>query len=135
MEVEAPEASIDSLRNSGLFVSLDAKLAFALLKILPAALKRKVPRAQDVELRDHYSVMNGRQILFMIYHHLRTNPTLSTFYNIEDLQDVQWGGDSVEAIEKFLDDWLRVTQGMRDQLSDAQLAEVLFIQRNTSKSS
>ena len=78
------------------------------------------------------NVLNGRQILYQICNHLRTSSSLKTYFNIEQLMDIQWHGDSPEQIGKFLSDWLRVTNGMRTALEDVEFAELLYTRMKDS---
>ena len=133
-EVEALSASNDSLRNSGTdFVTLDQKLAIALMAVLPSPLKRRILRMRESEMSDHDHVINGRQILLNVYKFLSTNSTMDNYYNTEDAHQVVWLGDLPEEMEKFLDNWLEILDGMRTQLSEAEKAELLHSKMKTSK--
>ena len=134
LEVEAPSASIDSLRTSGTeFITLDQKLAIGLMEVLPASLKRKILRIRESELSEHHHIINGRQILLMVYKHLATNSTMDSYYNTEDAHQVVWLGDEPEQMERFLDNWLEIIDGMRTQLSEPEKAELLFTKMKGSK--
>ena len=120
--------SNDTFRDSGKnFDTLDLKLAglFQKAGFFPKQLTRKITRLQEKEMQEHTRVLNGRQLLYQICLYLRTGAGLRTFYNIEQLTEMKWLGDSYEQISKFTTDWLSVTTGMRSSLEDAEFAELL----------
>ena len=103
IEAEALSASSDILRNSGIeFVTLDQKLAIALMAVLPPPLKRRILRMRESEMADHQHIINGRQILFSVYKFLSTNSTMDNYYNTEGAHQVLWLGDMPEEMEKLL---------------------------------
>ena len=60
LEAEALSASNDTLRNSGKeFITLDQKLAIALMAVLPPPLRRRVLRIRESEMSDHRHIING----------------------------------------------------------------------------
>ena len=132
--VEDDNATNDTFRNSGSFATLDLKLAglFSKNGWMPKPLARKIERLQEDEMIRFRNVLNGRQILFQICNHLRTSSSLKTYFNIEQLMDIQWHGDSPEQIGKFLSDWIRVTNGMRTALEDVEFAELLYTRMKDS---
>ena len=101
IEAESLSASNDTLRNSGIeFVTLDQKLAIALMAVLPPPLKRIVIRLRESEMADHQHIINGRQIIFNVYKFLSTNSAMDNYYNTEDAHQVLWLGDLPEEMEK-----------------------------------
>jgi hypothetical protein len=133
-EVDAMWADEEFLRESGDgWYQLDQKLAGTLLLILPPALKRKVKTAQKKEMNTHNRPLNGRQILYKIYQFLRTNSTCANYFNIEDLQRLQYPGDDPEKVDLFLTNWIETTEGMRSTIDDKELGELLFKRIRDSK--
>ena len=119
MEVDKTWASFDYLRDSSQeYMTLDNKLAIALLAIIPSNLRRKRRRLQESDQALYNYLANGRQVLFHIYHHLRVDPSLANHYSIEDLSEITWLGDKVSQIETFLSNWIEMTEGMRNDLCE-----------------
>ena len=86
---------------------------------------RKVERLQESEMDTHFKVLNGRQVLYQICLFLRTGAALKNYYNIEQLTELRWLGDSHEQINRFLIDWLCITTGMKTTLKNEEFAELL----------
>ena len=128
-------ATIDSLRESGEdWITLDTKLATALkTKIKKASLKRTIDRYELVELENHGSTLNGRQILLLLYQSLATNANMTNHFNIEDLQAIVWLGDGVDQVDQFMTNWNECVQGMESTISDPELATLLYQRMEESK--
>ena len=73
----------------------------------------------------------GRQILFMVYEHFRTNKNLGLVYTIFDLSRVTWLGD--EKLKTFRNNWETTIAGMVSEVDDAHLTELLLTQMLHSK--
>ena len=59
-------------------------------------------------MADHAHIINGRQILLLLYKHLSTNSTMDNYYNTEDAHQVIWLGDDPDQMERFLNNWLEI---------------------------
>ena len=121
-EVERDSATFSGLSDSAGLESLDAKLASALTKVLSGELGRKVSQATEKEAKMDRPIA-GRQILFMIYHHYKTNEEAGALYDLADLMAVKWQGDG--NLESFLHTWDSVLLGMREEPPEHYL-EILF---------
>ena len=84
-------------------------------------------------MTEYGTTVKGRQILHLIYHFLRVSPTLANHYNVEDLSDLQWLGDSVGEIDRFLGQWLEIMEGMQHQISDEEKAVLLHKRMKNSE--
>ena len=60
---------------------------------------RRINNAKRKILKTECKVFAGRQILFMVYEHFRTNKDLGLVYTIVNLARVTWLGD--EKLEAF----------------------------------
>ena len=67
-----PGQTVEVLRDSGMFVHLDAKLASALTNILEGDLARQVDIFKEQEAKEK-RYARGRQILLMVHKHFSTN--------------------------------------------------------------
>jgi hypothetical protein len=65
-EVEDPESSFESLKESGTFTTLDVKLAAALNTAATGELGRKLTHLTEMEAQAG-NMIKGRQCLFVIY--------------------------------------------------------------------
>ena len=72
----------------------------------------------------------GRQILWMMYHHFRTNRDLGKIYGIVDLAKIEWRGD--KHIESFRNDWEMLVEGLPHRTERSVLAELLLEQMTKS---
>ena len=72
MEVEQRGVALICLEDSGFFPTLDAKLAAALSKAIHGEFARRVNVMKEEQARSRRLMLNGRQILFLLYHHYRT---------------------------------------------------------------
>ena len=84
------------------FESLDRKLAIALQAILPRDLEMRVQTDKAV-LMAKGRMMSGRQVLWHIYHHLRTSPNQMKIYGFVDIAQIKWWGDKNKS--GFLNFW------------------------------
>ena len=135
-KVIEPGSSIDSLADSGQtkFKSLDLKLAAALSAVVrdggPENLIDDLAE-MNREAMSKGSMMKGRQIVWMIYNHFKTNPNLAPVYSIVDLTALKWMGDN--NIHTFRHMWNFITRNMVEKLRDNSLADLLYSQMKNSK--
>ena len=129
--VEYPKIKLKQLADPGPhYESLDNKLAWALTRMADksgefarriANVKRKVyGRITDSGGR----MLGGRQILWILYKHFRTNKDMGQIFTIVDLLKVKWRGDS--QIERFRNDWENMVVNMHHNISRDQLAAILL---------
>ena len=125
MEVEAPDATLESMADPGSFPSLDTKLSSAIFKISTGELGRKIRHADDMEAR-RMRMMKGRQALWIIYDHFRINEEAGSLYDMQDLISIKLGNDS--NLEAFLLNWEQVLSGLRKPPGE-DLLEPLFLEQ------
>ena len=92
---------------------------------------RRINNAKRKILKADGKLFAGRQILFMVYEHFRTNKNLGLVYTIFDLARVQWLGD--EKLETFRNNWETTIAGMASEVEDAHLTELLLSQMMNSR--
>ena len=133
-EVCNPSATFETLEDSGeeRFLSLDLKLPTALSLMLKSA-NNAVTR--QVVLREHTANMNGRmlkgrQIAWLIYKHLQTNPNMGVLYNITDLGRLEWRGD--KDVDTFVYVWTDMLTNVTTSLTKGELAEILLTKMEKS---
>ena len=116
-----PGQTVEVLRDSGMFVHLDAKLASALTNILEGDLARQVDMFKEQEAKEK-RYARGRQILLMIHKHFSTNIKHGAIYDFEDLLSVQLIN---EDLKNFMTRWDTVIAGMGNEQNEKTL-EALF---------
>ena len=92
---------------------------------------RRINNAKRETLKIDGKLFAGRQILFMVYEHFRTNKNLGLVYTIFDLSRVTWFGD--EELETFRNNLEATIAGMVSEVDDAHLTELLLTQMLHSK--
>ena len=111
--------------------TLDCKLATALLKFQTGEFGRRVNiMKKRVMRKDKGKLLCGRQILWMLYNHFRTNKNLGQIHSIVDLARIQWRGDG--QIEAFRNDWESLVEGLPYKTSRTYMAELLLDQLTKS---
>eukprot|EP00972_Heterocapsa_arctica_P105863 15594860-Heterocapsa_arctica.AAC.1 len=68
-------------------------------------------------------MLMGRQIAYVIYAHLQTNPKMDFSYGVEDLSELKWHGD--HSIPSFLYFRRQIVARVKVQLPQEMLCEVL----------
>ena len=116
-----PGQTVEVLRDSGMFVHLDAKLASALTNILEGDLARQVDIFKEQEAKEK-RYARGRQILLMVHKHFSTNIKHGAIYDFEDLLSVQLIN---EDLNNFMTRWDTVIAGMGNEQNEKTL-EALF---------
>jgi len=92
---------------------------------------RRITNARRKALQTSTKLLSGRQILYMIYEHFRSNKNVGLVYTICDLAYVKWLGD--ERMETFRNNWETTLAGMSAQVDDSHLTELLLQQMMQSK--
>ena len=129
LRVERDGMTFDRLKQSGDgFRTLDQKLAAALSKIFSGELARKLSIAERRNLRENERLLTGRQKLFSMYEHFRTNDSMSYAHDITDLTAVAWCGDGDDQIERFRNNWDGTIAGMVEEPNEKLLTEILLEQ-------
>ena len=116
-----PGQTVEVLRDSGMFVHLDARLASALTNILEGDLAWQVDIFKEQEAKEK-RYARGRQILLMVYKHFSTNIKHGAIYDFEDLLSVQLIN---EDLKNFMTRWDTVIAGMGNEQNEKTL-EALF---------
>ena len=120
-QVESPSATMDGLGVSGFkFQRIDLKLKAALAKIAHGDLGRQLTQATEDEAK-RGRPLKGRQALYF-----EINEEAGVIYSIMDLMAVRWLGD--EKIETFLNSWIVVLSGMREE-PPLRVEEELFLEQ------
>ncbi len=57
------------------------------------------------------TILKGRQVISMIYDHMKPNQNLIGVYSVNDLCNVAWLG--VERVEEFMKIWRRFTSALK----------------------
>ena len=78
------------------------KLASALMKLISGELKRKVMIIEEQKMAAG-TLVNGRQLLFLIYQEYRRNAVEVGMTEFRDLQNLRLKGDNLRA---FVDEWI-----------------------------
>ena len=107
------------------FQSIDLKLKAALAKIAHGDLGRQLTQATEDEAK-RGRPLKGRQALLLIYRYFEINEEAGVIYSITDLMAVRWLGD--EKIETFLNSWIAVLSGMREE-PPLRVKEELFLEQ------
>ena len=92
---------------------------------------RRINNAKRKILKTDGKLFAGRQILFMVYEHFRTNKNLGLVYTIFDLARVQWLGD--KKLETFRNIWETAIAGMATDFEEAHLTELLLTHMMNSR--
>jgi hypothetical protein len=126
MEVYAKDCKLESLRDTGKFLTLDTKLLASLTKISKGELQRQILNYKESEALQSRAV-RGRQVLYMFEQHFKTNEAAGSLYSLEDLLKVTLQGDDLTA---FLYNWEGVLAGMdAAHLPDSRTLRYLFLRQ------
>ena len=123
LEVQKKDTAFESLGDSGIFASLDVKLAAAITKIAKAEVERKLSRLAD-ELAKDGRLLKGRQCLFVLYEQFKLDEAAGAIFSLADLLSVQYRGDA--DLATFMDNWDSVLCGM-EQEPVTEVKETLFL--------
>ena len=121
----------DFNESSSEFVTLDAKLALALMKKLHGEQLRRIALIERQCIKQEGRLLTGRNILWFIYKDLSMNADMSLCYSIADLNSVVWMGD--KDMERFRTEWENCVQNLAVRISDTNLASILLVQMQQSQ--
>ena len=96
-EVYDRTASMEHLRETGKFLTLDTKILSALSRVAKGDLARQIINFKESEATANRAV-RGRQVLLMFEHYFKTNEEAGSLYSIEDLLKVQLSGDDLSTV-------------------------------------
>ena len=104
LAVQDPKATFKSMgKCPDEFTTLDRKLGTALGKLFSGELGRRVDTFEQRALREKKTLLTGRQKLWLMYEHFRTDESMARAYTIQDLLTVKWRGD--DHLEALRNDW------------------------------
>ena len=129
LEVYTKEATLESLKETGKFWTLDTKLLAALSKIVKGELGRRILNHKEVEASKGHAV-RGRQVLLMIMFEqfFKTNEEAG-LYSVEDLLKVTLNSDDLST---FIHNWESVIAGMSHVPEETTLRDILLRQLRKS---
>ena len=110
-EVFRTDQSVDALKDSGKFVTLDAKLMSSLTNICEGDFARKLDIFKEEQAKSG-TPARGRQALLMIHKHFSTSRKHGAVYDIEDLMAVTLVNDDLRG---FITRWDAVIAGMTSE--------------------
>ena len=109
--------TVDDLKDSGTFVTLDAKLLSGLTNIAEGDLGRQIDTFKEVQAKSGVPA-KGRHVLFMFHQHFATSIKHGSVYDIEDLMSVTLVNDDLKS---FITRWDSVIAGMNMEVEDKWL--------------
>ena len=110
-EVFRTDQSADALKDSGKFVTLDAKLMSSLTNICEGDFARQLDIFKEEQAKSG-TPARGRQALLMIHKHFSTSRKHGAVYDIEDLMAVTLVNDDLRG---FITRWDAVIAGMTSE--------------------
>ena len=129
LHVYSKEATLESLRDTGKFLTLDTKLLAALSKIVKGELGRRILNHKEVEASKGHAV-RGRQVLLMFEQFFKTNEDAGSLYSVEDLLKVTLNSDDLST---FIHNWESVIAGMSHVPEETTLRDILLRQLRKSR--
>jgi len=76
-------------------------------------------------------MISGRQVLWMVLEHFKTNRSLHKFYTYDDLSRVKWMGDA--KLDVFLKEYRETLRSLASTVDDETLTEFLLARLRQSK--
>ena len=110
-EVFRTDQSVEALKDSGKFVTLDAKLMSSLTNICEGDFARQLDIFKEEQAKSG-TPARGRQALLMIHKHFSTSRKHGAVYDIEDLMAVTLVNDDLRG---FITRWDAVIAGMTSE--------------------
>ena len=110
-EVFKTDQPVEALKDSGKFVTLDAKLMSSLTNILEGDFARQLDIFKEEQAKSG-TPARGRQALLMIHKHFSTSRKHGAVYDIEDLMAVTLVNDDLRG---FITRWDAVIAGMTSE--------------------
>ena len=135
-EVSKPGSTMDGLADSGAkrFRSLDLKLGASLGAVVRDSGSENLIddlAEKNLEAMSSGAVLKGRQVLWLLFNHFKTNPSLTPVYSIVDLMGLGWWGD--DSMHGFRHMWNFITRNMAEPLNENTLRDLLLERLNKSK--
>ena len=106
------------------YATLDRKLRTALCKITQGELGRSIDVKEQRALRDG-KMLKGRQVLWMMYDHFRTDENMARCFTIQDLCGIQFPGDN--KLEQLRNTWEDKITNQAEPQTNEQLAGILYL--------
>jgi hypothetical protein len=106
-EVESTSVTFESLGSSGLFPTLDSKLAVAISKISSGEFARRLGNLEELAL-ENGRLVRGRQMLHMMYAEFALTTTGNIAFTLRDLFGLRLAGH--DKLPAFLASWDSVVQ-------------------------
>ena len=129
-EVYEKTATIEALRTTGKFITLDTKILNALSVTAKGELNRQIINYKESEAAAGRAV-RGRQVLFMFEQFFKTNEAAGSLYSVEDLLKVKLVRDDLST---FIHNWDSVIAGLNHQPEETTLRDILLRElRNSNK--
>ena len=100
------------------FYTLSAKIAAGIIQIIYGELGRRITILDD-QLSRKGEMLNGRQILWLVYQRFRVHKTQAAMLTREHLFAVKLSNDN---LREFLNIWDEVTLEMTDEIDEGTLA-------------
>lgn len=114
--------SIDELSDDGPErEQFSTKVAASLMKLMYGELRRRITLMEEQLIADG-RLLNGRQILYLVYQQYRRNAVEVGMAEFRDLQNLRIQGDTLQA---FIAEWDRCQYGMQTPPSP-QVKETLI---------
>ena len=110
------------LSESAGLSTLDSKLAAALAKVVIGALGRVIDVEKE-KLAQVGRMMKGREILYILYTHLKVSETEGHILDFQDILAVKMHSDDLQGF--FFDEWELTLTGMQKQPEEEYL-ETMF---------
>ena len=121
----------DNNYQGPVYFFLDRVLSKALwreMNINAKLFSKRVSSKQEINARKGIGKFTGRQLLWMIYDHLKTDSENKVAFNMEDLLKIQWVGDAPEQIASFYYWWNDTTELLPEKVGERYLRDLLFTQ-------
>jgi len=110
-EVFKTDQSVEALKDSGKFVTLDAKLMSSLTNICEGDFARQLDIFKEEQAKSG-TPARGRQALLMIHKHFSTSRKHGAVYDVEDLMAVTL---VIDDLRGFITRWDAVIAGMTSE--------------------
>ena len=137
-ECNEPTYTFEGCSDSGAerFRGLDHKLGTALSTVSAQhpAFKRGLDKHARLLFKQN-KIVTGRQMCYLLFHQLKLDDDLGTYYGVQDLVAVEWQGDSAAQVAKFRDRWMRVIENLNPGVTfqEDMLRDILFRKMDVSQ--
>jgi hypothetical protein len=110
-------------------VTLDGKIAAALIRLCHGDLGRKVALWNQKSIDEEDQPLASTQILRLIYESLKTTQSIRTFTTVMDLSHLKWLGD--DRMPAFMNNWREVVDPLTD-ISEGTKCDLLLAHMDQS---